>query len=213
MIDSEVVEIAIRSITISGFATLLASSWSIPIAYILATRCRSELIISIVEAVVGIPTVLVGLLLYLLLSSSGPLGFLHMLYTPQAIVVGEAILITPLIISTSYRVLRNIVDTYGELALSLGASERQAMLLTLRESLPGILASTIMGFSRAIGELGIALIVGGNIRGYTRVLTTAIALEVSKGEFEKAVALGIVLVSITITISIVLKVLKRLTLQ
>lgn len=213
MVDSEVVEITIRSITISGSATLLASSWSIPIAYILATRCRSELVISVVEAVVGIPTVLIGLLLYLLLSSSGPLGFLHMLYTPQAIVVGEAILITPLIISTSYRVLRNVVDTYGELALTLGASERQAMLLTLRESLPGILASIIMGFSRAIGELGIALIVGGNIRGYTRVLTTAIALEVSKGEFEKAIALGTVLVVITITISIVLRLLKRLTLQ
>ncbi|HIP65338.1 MAG TPA: ABC transporter permease subunit [Pyrodictium sp.] len=213
MVDSEVVEITIRSITVSGSATLLASSWSIPIAYILATRCRSELVISVVEAVVGIPTVLIGLLLYLLLSSSGPLGFLHMLYTPQAIVVGEAILITPLIISTSYRVLRNVVDTYGELALTLGASERQAMLLTLRESLPGILASIIMGFSRAIGELGIALIVGGNIRGYTRVLTTAIALEVSKGEFEKAIALGTVLVVITITISIVLRLLKRLTLQ
>jgi len=213
MIDSEVVEITIRSITISGSATLLASSWSIPIAYILATRCRSELVISVVEAVVGIPTVLIGLLLYLLLSSSGPLGFLHMLYTPQAIVVGEAILITPLIISTSYRVLRNVVDTYGELALTLGASERQAMFLTLRESLPGILASIIMGFSRAIGELGIALIVGGNIRGYTRVLTTAIALEVSKGEFEKAIALGTVLVTITIAISVVLRLLKRLTLQ
>ncbi|HIQ55739.1 MAG TPA: ABC transporter permease subunit, partial [Pyrodictium sp.] len=103
--------------------------------------------------------------------------------------------------------------TYGELALSLGASERQAMLLALRESLPGILASTIMGFSRAIGELGVALIVGGNIRGYTRVLTTAIALEVSKGEFEKAVALGTILVSIATTISIVLKVLKRLSTQ
>ena len=213
MVDSEVVEITIRSITVSGSATLLASSWSIPIAYILATRCRSELVISVVEAVVGIPTVLIGLLLYLLLSSSGPLGFLHMLYTPQAIVVGEAILITPLIISTSYRVLRNVVDTYGELALTLGASERQAMLLTLRESLPGILASIIMGFSRAIGELGIALIVGGNIRGYTRVLTTAIALEVSKGEFEKAIALGTVLVTITIAISVVLRLLKRLTLQ
>ena len=213
MIDGEVLEIAIRSITVSGLATFFASSWSIPFAYILATRRESELIISIIEAIVGIPTVLVGLLLYFLLSSSGPLGFLHMLYTPQAIIMGEAILITPLIVSTSYRVLKNVVDTYGELALSLGASERQAMLLALRESLPGILASTIMGFSRAIGELGVALIVGGNIRGYTRVLTTAIALEVSKGEFEKAMALGMVLISITVTISIILKALKRLSVQ
>lgn len=213
MIDGEVLEIAIRSITVSGLATFFASSWSIPFAYILATRCKSELVISIIEAIVGIPTVLVGLLLYFLLSSSGPLGFLHMLYTPQAIIMGEAILITPLIVSTSYRVLKNVVNTYGELALSLGASERQAMLLALRESLPGILASTIMGFSRAIGELGVALIVGGNIRGYTRVLTTAIALEVSKGEFEKAMALGMVLISITVTISIILKALKRLSTQ
>jgi len=208
MIDGEVLEIAIRSIT-----AFFASSWSIPFAYILATRRKSELIMSVVEAVVGIPTVLVGLLLYFLFSSSGPLGFLHMLYTPQAIVVGEAVLITPLIVSTSYRVLKSVVDTYGELALSLGASERQAMLLALRESFPGILASIIMGFSRAIGELGVALIVGGNIRGYTRVLTTAIALEVSKGEFEKAMALGMVLISITVTISIILKALKRLSVQ
>ena len=213
MMDGEVLEIAVRSITISGLATFFASSWSIPFAYTLATRRKSELVISIIEAIVGIPTVLVGLLLYFLFSSSGPLGFLHMLYTPQAIVIGEAVLITPLIVSTSYGVLKSVVDTYGELALSLGASERQAMLLALRESFPGILASTIMGFSRAIGELGVALIVGGNIRGYTRVLTTAIALEVSKGEFEKAVALGMILISIAITISIVLKVLKRLSAQ
>ena len=156
------------------------------------------------------PTVLVGLLFYFLFSSQGPLGFLHLLYTPQAIIVGESVLITPLLVSTGYRVLRGAVETYGELALSLGATEGQALGLVVRESLPGLLGSLVMGFSRAIGELGVALLVGGNIRGYTRVLTTAIALEVSKGSFEKAVALGCVLVAIALGVAVAVRLASRL---
>ncbi|HDI02423.1 MAG TPA: ABC transporter permease subunit [Ignisphaera sp.] len=211
LFDSEVFEIVTRSIAISGTATVIASLWSLPLSYFLASRHRTELAVSIIEALVGIPTVLIGLLLYFLLSSQGPLGFLHLLYTPQAIVVGQAVLVTPLIVSTSYRVLRNAVEVYGELAITLGASEIQAMTIALRESIPGILASIVMGFSRALGELGIALIVGGNIKGLTRVMTTAIALEVSKGEFEKAVMLGLILVVIVVAISITLRILKRLS--
>ena len=212
LVDAEILEISIRAVIISGTATLLAACWSIPMAHALASRHRSELITSILEALVGIPTVLVGLLLYFLLSTRGPLGFLRMLYTPQAIIVGQSILVTPLIASTSYRVLRRSIEVYGELALSLGASNRQAMVLVLQESLPGLLASMVMGFSRALGELGVALMVGCNIRGYTRVLTTAIVLEVSKGEFERAIALGFILIIISTAVSIILKILRRLSL-
>ncbi len=208
--DQEIIDIALRSIMISGFATVFASLWSIPLSYLLANKPRlAKTIIPFFEALVGIPTVLVGLLLYMVLSSRGPLGFLGILYTPKAIIIGQAILITPLITSISYRVLRQSSEVFGELALSLGASREQAMIIVLRESMPGIMTSIIMGFSRAIGELGVALMVGGNIKGYTRVLTTAIALEVSRGEFENAILLGLLLVLVMVLISASLRVLKR----
>ncbi|HDN75723.1 MAG TPA: ABC transporter permease subunit [Acidilobales archaeon] len=209
-LNAEVLEITIRSIMISGGAVLLSSTWSLPLAYITSIKVRGELIPSILEALIGMPTVLLGLLLYFLLSSQGPLGFMRMLYTPQAIILGQALLITPLIIATSYRILRYSIETYGELALSLGASKGQAMIIAFRESIPGLLASLTMAFSRAIGELGIALIVGGNIKGYTRVLTTAIALEVSKGDFEKAVSLGMMLLLIMVVLALTIKSIRRL---
>lgn len=208
---NEIVDITLRSIWISGSATLLASSWSILFAYYLSKNPSvAKFIVSVLEGLVGIPTVLIGLLLYMLLSSRGPLGMLRLLYTPYSIIIGQAILVTPLITSICYRVLSRSWSDYGELALTLGASEKQAIHLVLRESLPGIIAAIVMGFSRASGELGIALMVGGNIRGYTRVLTTAIALEVSRGEFETALVLGSVLVVIVVTISLSLRVLKRI---
>ncbi len=211
LFSSEVFDISLRALMVSGSATILASCWSIPIAHYLAIKHRSEFVTSILEALVGIPTTVIGLLFYFLFSSKGPLGFLHLLYSPQAIIIGQSVLITPLIISTGYRVIRSSTELYGELAISLGASKWQAMALTMRESMPGIIASVVMGFSRAFGELGVALMIGGNIRGYTRVLTTAIVLEVSKGEFEKALSLGLILVTISISLSIVLRVLRRLS--
>ncbi|MEM4501411.1 MAG: ABC transporter permease, partial [Thermofilaceae archaeon] len=142
---SEILDVSLRSIYVSGFATLLSASWSIPTAYLLSLRRRVGVLEALIESLVGMPTVLLGLLLFLLLSSSGPLGFLKLLYTPQAIIIGQAILITPLIISTCYRALRGVATSYLELALSLGAGRSQAVMLVLRESAPGVAASTIMG--------------------------------------------------------------------
>lgn len=205
----EVVEITLRTLLISSLATLMASSWSIPIAYLLSKPSRaSQTISSILEAIVGVPTVLVGLLLYMLFSSRGPLGFLELLYTPYAVSIGEAILITPLSISTSYRVLKASREKFGELAMALGASEVQAMVLIVEEAMPGILASIVMSFSRAVGELGVALMVGGNIKGYTRVITTAIALEVARGEYEVAIGLGSVLILIMLLVSFLVRVFR-----
>ena len=208
---SEVLEITVRSITVSGAATLLASLWGIPMAYTISrSRKLSALLMPVFEAIVGLPTVLVGLILYILLSSRGPLGVLKLLYTPYAIMIGQAILVTPLLVSTSFRVLYHVQEVYGELALTLGATDRQVMHLVLIQSFPGLLASMIMSFSRALGELGVALMVGGNIRGYTRVITTAIALEVSRGEFELALTLGAILVAFLIAFSLSLRVLRRM---
>ena len=208
---NEILDITIRSLWISGSATIISSLWSILLAYKLSrSRGASRYIIPFFEALIGIPTVLIGLLLYMILSSRGPLGLFRLLYTPYAIILGQAILITPLITSICYRVLSSSWNTYGELAYTLGASEKQIMAIVLRESIPGIIAASVMGFSRAIGELGIALMVGGNIRGFTRVLTTAIALEVSKGEFEIAVVLGTILVVLVVAISFSLRILRRM---
>ncbi len=205
----EIAEIAVRSVAISGAATLLALSWSLPLAYYVAER-GSKAIATVSEALVGVPTTLIGLLLYFILRNDGPLGFLQLLYTPYAIVVGEAILVTPLLVAVTYRVLANAINTYGELALSLGASRSQAMELAFTTSLPSLAAAAVMAFSRAVGEIGVALIVGGNIRGYTRTMTTAIALEVAKGEFWTALELGLILVSLTVVISLAIRLVKGL---
>ena len=211
MISDETIATILRSIYVSGTATLLASVWSLPTSYVLTLKRRVGVVEAVIESLVGIPTVLLGLLLYILLSSSGPLAPLgiKLLYTPQAIILGESILVTPLMISTSYRVLKNSVVMYSELALSLGASKTQVMTLIVKESLPGVVASIIMSFSRALGELGIAMMVGGNISGYTRVMTTAIALGVVRGEFEEAIVLGLVLMAIMVVISVTLKLINK----
>lgn len=205
----EVLDITFRTLYISGLATVLSILWSLPAAYLLSFRQRIGLLESLLESLVGIPTTLLGLLLFMLFSSSGALGFFKLLYTPQAIIIGQSILVTPLLISTSYRVLREVVVPYFELALSLGASKIQAMIIILRESAAGIIASIIMSFSRAVGELGVAMMVGGNIKGFTRVLTTAIALGVTRGEFETAIILGVILLALTISTAIAVKVLMR----
>jgi len=206
---NEVYEITLRSLYISSFATALALTWSIPISIKIATM-KSDIrdaIISMFNALFALPTVLVGLLLYMLLSRSGPLGSLGLLYTPQAIIIGQAVLITPLLVSLMYEIFIKALSDYWELAMSLGATKGQAYMLIVREVLNDLLSSSLIGFGRAIGELGVALTIGGNIKGYTRVLTTAIALEVEKGEFEVAMILGgllfVVILSIVLSVRVI----------
>lgn len=206
----EVVDVAIRSIVVSGTATIMASLWSLPVAYLSATTPKLRVIAPIMESLSGIPTVLIGLMLYLLLSKSGPLGFLNLLYTPQAIMIGQAILVTPLIIATSFGALRASFEQYGELVMSLGASKAQVMYAILRESFGMVIASIMVAFSRALGELGIALLVGGNIRWETRVFSTAIALHVEMGDFDQAIKLGALLLAVEVPIIVAIRVLKGL---
>ena len=197
---------------VSGAATLLSASWSIPLALRLTLsedgRGR-RLALDLVNSLVGIPTVVVGLALYFLISRSGPLGHLQLLYTPLAITIGQAVLITPFIISLSVEVLGTVRRRVWETLLSLGATEQQAAATVVDEASPGLLTSILIGFSRAVGELGVALMLGGNIRGFTRVMTTAIALEVGRGEFELALILGIVLLSLAFTATVAVRVFAR----
>jgi tungstate transport system permease protein len=185
-------EVMARSLVISGFAIILASLWGLPIAVRMATgefRGRAFLE-SLFNSLVSIPTVVLGLALFLLFSRIGPLGFLKILYTPYAIGVGQAILITPLFVSLALNTLREAKRRVWELALSLGASRVQAAATLVREARPSLIGVSLLAFNRAIGELGVALMLGGNIVGFTRVMTTAIALEVAKGEYELALTLG-----------------------
>ena len=207
----EVVEIAFRSLTVSGLATLMASIWSIPLAAAL-THSKSKFcraVLDVLNAMIGMPTVLIGLLLYLLLSRTGPLGVFNLLYTPLAISFGQAILITPLLISLAAEHLGRVRESVSELALSLGATRVQMATTVIRETGPQLVSTVLVTFNRAIGELGVALMVGGNIRKFTRVMTTAIALEVEKGEFELALALGGILLFITILVTIMVRALGR----
>ena len=205
-----VAEVAARSLAVSAAAVALASTWSLPLAYRMARGGRLAGLAPAFESLTGVPTVLVGLALYLLLSRSGPLGFLGLLYTPAAIVVGEAVLVTPLYVAAAYRVLRSSWEEYGELALSLGANDSQAMATVLRQASPGVVAAAVMAFSRAIGELGVAFIVGGNIAGKTRTLTTSIALATSMGEYELALRLGSVLLALSLAGGVSVHALRRL---
>ncbi len=206
---AEIIEISIRSLIISSTATLLSASWSIPISFHLS-KSKNRLTVALVgvlNALIGFPTVLIGLLLYMLFSSSGPLGYLDILYTPIAIIIGEAILITPLIISLSYDVFHRAYSEYWETSITLGATSSQAFIKLIEETYGEVVVVFLIGFSRAIGELGVALMVGGNIRGFTRVFTTTIALEVAKGNFEVALFLGLILLIIVSTTSAVIRLL------
>ena len=206
---SEIFGIVLRSLMISGVATLLATLWSTPIslALLISESRISKVIQDIFNSLVSIPTVLLGLFLYMILSRSGPLGFTGILYTPLAISIGEAILITPLMVSVTTTSLKKIKDRVWETAIALGATKLQASQVLLREGVSQVVRSILIGFNRAIGELGIALMIGGNIRGYTRVMTTAIALEVIKGNFELAMSLGVVFLLITASLTILVGIL------
>jgi tungstate transport system permease protein len=153
--------------------------------------------------------VLIGLMVYLAFSRSGPLGYLNILYTPQAVILGQSILVTPLLVVLFTDIFREYRSRYWELALTLGATERQAALMIVREAGFDMITAYLLSFARAVGELGVALLVGGNIKGYTRVLSTAIALEIERGRFEDAFTLGLILLLIVVLTNIVVRVLWR----
>jgi tungstate transport system permease protein len=196
--DKSLIDITIRTISVSGLATILASCWSIPLGVALGLgRFRGRTLLrGAFNALMGVPAVAIGLIFYLLLSRSGPLGGLQLLYTPAAIILGQAILITPILVSLIATTVEAVDPEIKSLALTLGASETAANLTVIGESLGGIVLSISASFNRAIAELGVALMVGGNIRGATRVLTTVIALETGRGEISLGIALTVLLLGI-----------------
>jgi tungstate transport system permease protein len=153
--------------------------------------------------------VVVGLLIFLLFSRIGPFGFLDLMFTPTIMVIGQVILITPIVLGLVIAALSGVDKNVFETATSIGASKIQSTLLVIREARYAILSAVTMGFGRAISEVGLALMVGGNIRGFTRVFTTAISLETAKGDLELSIALGIILIIIALLVNIVLNRLQQ----
>ncbi len=209
--DPVLVEITLRSLTISGLATIAASLWSIPLGALIGLgKFRGRLLLrGVFNALLGVPTVTLGLVLYLLISKSGPLGFLRLLYTPTAIILGQAVLITPIIVSFVANSVEAVDPDVRNLALTLGSTEIEAVLAVLNESMEGVLLSVTAGFNRALAELGIALMVGGNIRGVTRMLTTYIALETNRGEVAIGIAFAVILLTIVAAVNLSMNFLQR----
>ncbi len=209
--DPAVIEITLRSILVSSAAVALCMLWSVPVAVILSLRRFHGriLIKGVFNALLGIPTVALGLILYLLLSKSGPLGSFRILWTPTAIVLGQAVLVTPIAVSLIISAIEAIDPEIRNLAKTLGASELEASLAVLKESANGIGLAIIASFNRAIAELGVALMVGGNIRDKTSVLTTTIALATNKNELELSIALTIILLLIVTGLSLFINLVQR----
>lgn len=210
-LQDPIFQITIRSLYISGTATLLSVLWSLPLGIIVGMKTfpGKQLVKGIFNALLGMPTVALGLILYLLFSRSGALGFLHLFPSSQAIIIGQAILVTPIIVSLTTSAVESVDPEIENLAKTLGASEVEASLTVLRESIGGVLLAIIASFNRAIAELGVALAVGANLRGETQVLTTVIAMEVNRGNIEYSIQLMIILLAIVFTITILTNLLQR----
>jgi len=205
-LDPEMMEIAGRSLMISVTATVLASLACLPLASLIHFHRfpGKRLLINIIQTLFSLPTVVVGLFVFVLFSRAGPLGGLDIMFTPALMIIGQAVLITPILLGLIISALGGVDKAMVDTALSLGASGPQVALAIIREARYAVTAAVIIGFSRAISEVGLAIMVGGNIKGFTRVLTTAISLETSKGELELSIALGIILLSIALIVNLAL---------
>ncbi|MCX6555537.1 MAG: ABC transporter permease [Candidatus Aminicenantes bacterium] len=205
--NREILQIVILSLAVSGGATFLAALAAIPAALVLALKefRGKRFLVGAINTALSVPAVLIGLLVYGLVNRRGPLGLLALLFTPGAMVMAQALLAFPLITALALAALTGIARDARDLALSLGANRLQLALAVIRQGRFAFLTALIAGFSRVIGETGMTLMVGGNIKGQTRVLTTAISLETMKGNFEIGIALGIVLLLAALVINIALQ--------
>ncbi|MDG1084724.1 MAG: ABC transporter permease [Planktotalea sp.] len=210
-LDADLVEITLRSLQVSLSALVVASLIALPFGTWLAIRRfrYRRTAIAVLNALMGLPPVVVGLIVYLLLSRSGPFGVFGLLFTPSAMIVAQVIIITPLIASITHQAMRELWAEYHDLLISLNTTKWQRIVTLIRDGRRNLLTAALAGFGRAIGEVGAIMIVGGNIDHVTRVLTTAIALETGKGDFALALGLGFVLIGIAIVVNLAIHTLSR----
>ncbi len=209
-LDADLIEIAARSLLVTLSAVAIAAAIALPLgAWLAVGRYRfRRLVIAVLNALMGLPPVVVGLVVYLMLSRSGPFGVMGLLFTPWAMIIAQVIILTPLIASIAHQSIRDLWAEYHDLLISLNTSRGQRIKTLLWDSRRALLTAALAGFGRGIGEVGAIMIVGGNIDHATRVMTTAIALETSKGDFALAIGLGFVLVGLALTVSILIHMLS-----
>lgn len=204
--DPDLLQIVFLSLRVSGMAIILSALIGVPLGAMLGLKeeRKTRFFNKIIFTFMGMPPVVAGLIIYLILSRQGPLGVLGLLYTPSAMVIAQVFLATPIVIGLTMVGIRAKGSEVEETARSLGASSTLAAWTVVRESRFAIFGAIITGFSRVIAEVGAVMIVGGNIAGRTRVMTTAIVLETRKGNFELAIGLGLILLILSFVINSVL---------
>jgi len=209
--DPEVIDITWRSLRVSAASTILAALICIPLGGLISFRnfWGKRLLINIIQTLYSVPTVCVGLFVFLMLSRAGPLGAFHLFFTPTAMVIAQTLLIVPVMLGLTISALSGVDKTIKDTTLSLGANEFQAIWAIIKEARFAIVAGVLLGFGRAISEVGAAWIVGGNFAGYTRVLTTAISLYSQQGLFALAMALGIILITMALVVNIAVNVVQQ----
>ena len=201
--DRDLYEVIVRSLVVSVSAVAIALTIGLPLgAWLAVARFPGrKVLIAVLNALMGLPPVVVGLVVYILLSRAGPFGRLGLLFTPGAMIIAQAILITPIIGALTRQTLEELWTEYAEQLQSFGLTLRQMLTTLLWEGRFNLLTTVLAGFGRAIGEIGAVLIVGGNIAHVTRVMTTTIALETARGNLAMALAIGIVLLGVAIGVN------------
>ncbi len=203
VMDSKLISIIFLSLKVSFSALVIASIIGLPFAAVLSLKRfpLRNIAISTINALMGLPPVVVGLVLYILLSRRGLLGFFELLYTPSAMIIAQTLIALPIITGLGHSAITGVDKNVRLAAISLGADKTQLFFTVIAEARYGIMSAVVAAFGRLTAEVGAILIVGGNIAGLTRVMTSAIAMETDKGNFDLAVALGLVLMAITLVIN------------
>ncbi len=210
-LNADLVGIILLSLKVSGLALVIATLLGLPVGAFLGLKRfpGRGIVVSTINTFMGLPPVVVGLFLYLLLSRRGPLGFLGLLYSPSAMIIAQTILAVPIVTALCHSAIVNVDPILRQATRTLGATPLQETVALIHEARYGILSAVIAAFGRVMAEVGAILIVGGNIAGYTRVMTTTIALETDKGNFELALALGIILLAISFIVNAALHAVQR----
>jgi tungstate transport system permease protein len=210
-LDPETWRITLISLQVSGAATLISLlvGMSAGTALALADFRGKKLLVSIINTGMGLPPVVVGLFVTIMLWRNGPLGFLEMLYTPGAIILAQAVISTPIVAGITVAAIQNLPRNLRLQILALGATRLQMIMMLMREARLPLLAAVMAGFGGVISEVGASIMVGGNIKGYTRVLTTATVMETGKGNFDIAIALGIILLGLTFGVNYILTLVQQ----
>lgn len=210
-LNPDVLEITSRTLQITFTSVFISTLIALPLGTAITFRefHGKKTLISIIQTLYALPTVIVGLVCFMLLSRTGPLGFFGLLFTPNGMIFGQTFLVIPIMTGLTIGALQAVSPVLTDTIRSLGATRFQFLKSHLREARFVIMSAVVIGFSRAISEVGAAIMIGGNIKGHTRVLTTAISLQTSMGNFELSLALGIILLGIALVINLLMGYLQQ----